>query len=223
MARRSESDGQRVSDDQSAEGRDGLNLMASDANRVRDTPPAPGGWETLSSRPVVDDPWLRLNAEAVRTPQGLVLDPWWILDFPDWVLIVPITTAGEVVLIRQWRQGARQFVLEIPGGAIDPHDPDALAAARRELLEETGYAAAELRHVGALWPDPARNNNRCQVVLALGCERVAEQALEPGETIETVAQPLAETRRMLRDGGMESAMHCAALLRGLCAAGLLDI
>ena len=188
-------------------------------NRYRTEPPAPGGWETLSTRNVVNNPWLRLDAEAVRTPAGTVLDPWWILDFPDWVLIVPVTTAGELVLIRQWRQGARAFVLEIPGGVIDPTDTDANQAAARELLEETGHAAASLECVGHLWPDPARNNNRCHIVLATGCTRVAEPAPEPGETIETVLVPLAGARALLLDGGMESAMHCAALLRGLAANG----
>jgi 8-oxo-dGTP pyrophosphatase MutT (NUDIX family) len=190
-------------------------------NRRRDAPPAPGGWETLSTRNVVADPWLRLDAEVVRTPSGTVLDPWWILDFPDWVLIVPITTNDELVLIRQWRQGARDFILEIPGGIIDPADIDAQQAAARELLEETGHSAASLQFVGHLWSDAARNTNRCHIILATGCTRVANPTPEPGETIETLLLPLPEARAMLRDGGMESAMHCAALLRGLAAARLL--
>ena len=188
-------------------------------NRRRDTPPEPGGWETLSHRRVVDDRWLKLDAEAVRTPAGVVLDPWWLLDFPDWVLIVPLTTLGEVVLIRQWRQGARGFVLETPGGVIDGTDADAQEAARRELLEETGYAAGQTRLVGHLWPDPARNVNRCHIILATGCARAADPTPEPGETIETVLVPLAQAGALLRDGQVESAMHCAALLRGLSAAG----
>ena len=191
------------------------------SNRDRGAPPEPGGWTTLSSRSVVADPWLRLNAERVRTPSGTILDPWWILDFPDWVQVVPITATHELVLIRQWRQGARAFVLEIPGGVIDPTDADPAQAAARELLEETGHAATTLEWVGQLWPDPARNANRCHIILATGCSRVAEPALEPGETIETVLVPLADARALLRDGGMESAIHCAALLRGLAAAGLL--
>ena len=189
-------------------------------NRRRTTPPEPGGWETLSTRSVVADPWLRLDAEAVRTPAGTVLDPWWILDFPDWVLIVPITTAGDLVLIRQWRQGARAFVLEIPGGIIDPSDADATQAAARELLEETGHAAGETRFVGHLWPDAARNTNRCHIILATGCTRVADPTPEPGESIETILLPLDEARALLRNGGMVSAMHCAAMLRGLAAADL---
>ena len=170
---------------------------------------------------MLDDPWLRVDAEAVRTPAGTVLDPWWILDFPDWVLVVPLTADDQLVLIRQWRQGTRAFVLETPGGIIDAADADAVQAARRELLEETGHAAAALRPVGHLWPDPTRNANRCHVILATGCTRVAEPELDAGETIETVSIPLARAVAMLRDGGVESAMHCAALWRGLGAAGLL--
>jgi 8-oxo-dGTP pyrophosphatase MutT (NUDIX family) len=192
------------------------------ANRNRLTPPAPGGWETLSTRNVLDDPWLRVDAEAVRTPTGTVLDPWWVLNLPDWVVVVAITRDQEVVLVRQWRQGARGFILEIPGGIMDASDIDPIAAGSRELLEETGFAAEAWRLVGALWPDPARNNNRCHVVLGTGCHAVAAPRLEPGETLETVVLPMADVRRILRDGGMESTLHATGLLRGLCAAGIVE-
>ncbi|WP_353210722.1 NUDIX hydrolase [Rhodovarius sp.] len=192
------------------------------ANRNRLTPPAPGGWETLSTPNVLHDPWLRVEAEAVRTPAGTVLDPWWVLNLPDWLVVVAITRDQEVVLVRQWRQGARGFILEIPGGIMDVEDIDPIAAGSRELLEETGFAAEAWRLVGALWPDPARNNNRCHVVLGIGCHAVAAPRLEPGETLETVVLPMADIRRILRDGDMESTLHATGLLRGLCAAGILE-
>ncbi len=210
------------SDDLSAGGRGGLNRMVTHPNRDRLSPPAPGGWETLSTRNVLDHRFLRVDAEAVRTPAGTVLDPWWVLNLPDWVVVVAITEGEEVVLVRQWRQGTRQFALEIPGGIIDAEDPDPITAGSRELLEETGFEARSWRLVGGLWPDPARNSNRCHVVLGTGCRYVATPRLEPGETLETVVMPMPKVRRLLRDGDMESTLHAAGLLRGLCAAGILE-
>lgn len=182
-------------------------------------PPA-GGWETLSTRTVIQDPWLHVTAERVRTPAGTVLDPFWVLLQPDWVTVVALTADARVVLIREWRQAVRQFVLMVPGGVIEGDDP--AAAGARELAEETGYRAARLRHVGVLLPDPARIANRCHVVLAEGCEPAGAQQLEAGETIEPVPVPVARARAMLLAGEIESGLHAAALLRGLAAAGLME-
>lgn len=186
----------------------------------RFAPPPAGGWETLSTRTVLQDPWLHVAAERVRTPAGTVLDPFWVLLQPDWVTVVALTTEQCVVLIREWRQAVRQFVLMVPGGIIEGDDP--VAAGGKELAEETGYRAARLRHVGAMFPDPARVANRCHVVLAEGCELAGAQRLEPGETIEPVLLPVAQVRAMLLRGEIESGLHAAALLRGLSAAGLME-
>ncbi len=190
--------------------------------RERDAPPPPGGWETLSRRRVVDDPHLRLDAEHVRTPHGHEMDPWWVLDFPDWVMVVAITEHQEIVLLRQWRQGIREFVLETPGGVIDQGE-NALAAAARELLEETGYRGQSPREIGTLLPDGNRNNNRCRIILIEHCQRVADPTPEPGETIEVVVMTRAEIMALLRGGEMESAMHVAALYRGLIVARWIEL
>lgn len=184
-------------------------------------PPPAGGWETLSSRTVLRDPWLHVAAERVRTPAGVELEPFWVLLQPDWVTVIAITADQQVVLIREWRQAVRQFVLMVPGGVIDGDDP--VAAGAKELAEETGYRAARLRHVGAMFPDPARVANRCHVILAEGCALAGAQQLEPGETIEAVLLPVAEVRAMLFRGEIESALHATSLLYGLSAAGLMEM
>ncbi|MCX7933361.1 MAG: NUDIX hydrolase [Rhodovarius sp.] len=193
--------------------------MAADPLRERLSSPPPGGWQVLSRHIVLAHRFLTVAAERVQTSAGTVIDPWWILHFPDWVMVVPITADGRLVLIRQWRQGVRQHVIEVPGGAMEEGDDDPCQAAARELREETGWQAARLSVVGHLWADPARNANRCHVVLAEGCREAGPPALDPGEQIEAFTVPLAEAEAMLRDGRIESAIHAAALLRGLAAAG----
>ena len=182
--------------------------------------PPPGGWETLSTRTVLQDQWLHVAAERVRTPAGTVLDPFWVLLQPDWVTVIALTNDQRIVMIREWRQAVRQFVLMVPGGIIEGDDPVATGA--KELAEETGYRAARLRHAGSMFPDPARNANRCHVILAEGCELAGAQQLEAGETIEPVLLPIAEVRAMLLRGEIESGLHAASLLRGLSAAGLME-
>ncbi len=194
-----------------------------DPLRDRFAPVEPGGWEVLATRCVVDHPFMPLHAETVRTPAGAVFDSWWVLRFPDWVMVVPFTDDGRVVLIRQWRQGARHFGLEIPAGVMDAQDADPVLTAARELEEETGFRAARLDYAGWQWPDASRNANRMHVVVAHGCVPDGLRALEPGETIEPVLVTVAECRALLLRGEMRSALHASSLLRGLVAAGVMEV
>ncbi|TWF54495.1 NUDIX hydrolase [Neorhizobium alkalisoli] len=95
-------------------------------------------WSVLSSETVVKDRWIDLRAETCVTPSGQEIAPYYVLSYPDWVNIVAITADDEIVLVRQYRHGAADVFTEIPGGAVDAGDPDPVAAAKRELLEETG-------------------------------------------------------------------------------------
>ncbi|MCU0586279.1 MAG: NUDIX hydrolase [Desulfobacterales bacterium] len=79
--------------------------------------------------------------------------------------MIPLTPGREVVLIRQYRHGTREVTLEIPGGILEAGDTPS-AAARRELGEETGYAAAEMISLGCVHPNPAFLENRCHTFLA---------------------------------------------------------
>ena len=90
--------------------------------------------EYLFRRP----PWLTLRQERLRLPTGREIAEYWISEYPPWVNVVAVTPTDEVVLIRQYRPGLRQVHFEIPAGVVDGADPDLLAAARRELAEETG-------------------------------------------------------------------------------------
>ncbi|NOG72722.1 NUDIX hydrolase [Roseicella sp. DB1501] len=185
-------------------------------------PEAERPWRLLSRRAVVRDRHLDLDAEAVETREGAVLDPYWVMTYPDWVLVVALTADDRMVLVRQWRQGAKAWVLEPPGGVMDAGDADPCATAARELREETGYAAARLRLVASLWSDPAHNSNRLHVVLAEGAVVAGPLAREAGEELETVLLPAAEALSGAAAGRFTHAMHLGGLLLALRAAGRLS-
>jgi 8-oxo-dGTP pyrophosphatase MutT (NUDIX family) len=134
---------------------------------------------------------------------------------PEWVNVVAFTApalGGELLLVEQFRHGIDASTLEIIGGVCSPGEDPALAAAR-ELLEETGHAAARWVSLGSCSPNPAVQNNRCHFFLALDCAPVADLALDPSEELRVWAASLDEALDLLRSGAMDHALVMAAFLR----------
>ena len=178
-------------------------------------------WHTVSTRPILSDRWIDLRADTCRTPGGKEIAPYYVLTYPDWVHVVALTPDAKMVLVEQYRHGAAAVCLELPGGAVDASDAGLVAAAERELREETGFAAAGWQHVSSLYANPAVQANRIHSVLAIGCTRVGEPALEDGEEGLTVrVLPVAEVRAGLRTGLLMQSMQVAGVLLALEAAGL---
>ena len=174
---------------------------------------------TGDARSLVRDRWIHLRAEAWENDAGALLDPWYMLDGPDWVNVLALTADDRIVMVRQWRPGLGAASLELPGGVIDPDDADPAAAGRRELLEETGYDAPSFRALPPLSPDPAHMNNRIHVLLALGAERVTEPRLDPTEEIAVELHPVDALLAGLGAGAVVNAPHVGCILLGLSAAG----
>ena len=145
-----------------------------------------------------------------RSPRTGATHPFYRIDSADWVNVVALTLADELVLVRQYRHGEGRVTLEIPGGLVDPGETAASAAAR-ELLEETGYRAGSVEPLGVVNPNPALFGNRTETFLVRGAERVAEIA--NGHTEETTVEllPRAHLHDTLRSGRITSALVIAAL------------
>lgn len=172
-----------------------------------DLPP----WRVEASRHVIDHRWLRVRADDCVTAEGVRIAPFFVTEPPDWVIVIAIDADDRLVLVDQYRHGWAVTSRELPTGAIDPKDADPIAAARRELLEETGYGGGEWRLVATLAPNPATQSNRCHAVLASGVSVIAEPHDEPTERLRLLVLPVAEALALARGGGMVQAMHVAAL------------
>jgi 8-oxo-dGTP pyrophosphatase MutT (NUDIX family) len=166
-------------------------------------------WHTLESTLALDHPVLKVERARRRRDTGQEHE-FVLLHSPDWVNVVPLTAEGQVVLIRQWRQGSQQTTLEIPGGIIDPGESPAQAGAR-ELREETGYLAAELVHLGQVNPNPALFSNICHTFLALDCRLDGDQRLDPTEHIEVVTVPKGDLPGLVRRGEIVHSLVISAL------------
>jgi len=184
---------------------------------------ANSGWRVTANRTLLRDRWIHLRAESYVTPAGAVIDPYYVHDWPDWVLVVALTPADELVLVRIWRPPVRAYVLEPVAGMIDAGESDPVVTARRELLEETGFTAEEFQALPwAPFTDPARNTNRMHVVLARNAHRIAEPKLEEAEDLQTVLMPVADVLRGLPQGMLGHGLQYGGVLLALQAAGRIS-
>ncbi len=170
----------------------------------------------VRSATVLRDRWIDLRADDCRTASGQEIAPYYVLSYPDWANVVALTTDRRLVLVEQYRHAAGRVVLELPGGVVDPADAGPLAAAQRELVEETGFGAAGWRPVSSLYPNPATQTNQVHTFLATGCRPVEQPCLEAGEEGMTVrCLELEEVLAGLSTGLLGQAMHVAGLLLAL--------
>lgn len=143
---------------------------------------------------------------GARTDREAETGTYHYIDSYDWVNIVPLTTERRVILIRQFRIGVDDFIIETPGGMVDPADASPLEAARRELREETGYGSDEIIPIGRSHPNPATQNNSVWFFAALGVRKIGEQRLDPGEDIELEVMDLADVDRLIAVGRITHAL-----------------
>ncbi|MGO4738505.1 NUDIX hydrolase [Bosea sp. 2KB_26] len=181
-------------------------------------------WRTLSSRTLLKDRWIDVRADECLTPTGHRVSPYYVLSYPDWVQTVAITPCDQLVLVRQYRHGAADTFLELPGGTMDEGDLDPGRSAARELEEETGYRAKELRLVSSLFANPATQPNRVHVYLATGAELTGSRKLDASEEGMSVhLMPVREILDRLHDGILKHSQHVSALLLALSVSGHLAL
>lgn len=167
-------------------------------------------WTLLSEETVVRDRWMDLRRQHVRLPSGHELKDFYVYNQPDWCHAVAVTPEDRFVRVHLWRQGARAFSTEFPGGVIDPGETPEQAAAR-ELLEETGYAGDAPVRLLTVWANPANQTNRVSTVLITGCRRVADPKPEASEAFELDEVDAATLLADVRSGHMANPYMTAAV------------
>ena len=169
----------------------------------------PKAWKLLSSKLERSFRIFNLRTDRASSPRTGHAYDFYILESSDWVNVIPVTPDDEVVLIRQYRHGIREVTLEIPGGIVEKNDSPE-DAARRELIEETGYEGAEWVSLGTVHPNPAFLTNRCHTYLAKNVVRVKPQEQDEREDIEVLLRPLEEIPRLIREKKITHALVLAA-------------
>lgn len=166
-------------------------------------------WVQESERSILDSPIMSIHELTCRSSEDSRRMKFYTMRARDWCNIIPVTEDGKVVLVRQYRIGIAQHTTEIPGGVVDPTDPDAQATAIREMTEETGYVPlpnARCVNLGSSFPNPAIQNNRVSSFVIGPVRKEKTQDLDPGEMIETLEVPISEIPGLVLDGQIDHAL-----------------
>jgi 8-oxo-dGTP pyrophosphatase MutT (NUDIX family) len=169
-------------------------------------------WKLLSSEYLFNDRWFKVRKDVCETPQGKIVDPYYVYEFSEWVAAVPVTEEGKIVMIRQYRHAYGDVCIEFPGGCVDDTDKNFEEAVKRELLEETGYSFSSFKSLGAVSPNPSTNNNLMHMFLATGGKKTSGQFLDHNEEIEVDLFTIEEVKQLIRDNKIVQAMHVSCFL-----------
>lgn len=177
-------------------------------------------WKIRSSEYLVKKTWATLRVDECELPDGRIAKEYYVLEYPNWVNVVAITADEKMIMVNQYRHGADIVSIEIPGGVIEK-DENPITAARRELLEETGYLFDDFELISSIYPNPATSNNIVYTYLAKGGIKTQAQNLDEHEDIEVLIYPIEEVKQMLIRNEIPQALHVAGLYYAFLKMGII--
>src|SRR5512146_3584928 len=167
-------------------------------------------WRVLSSDRLLDaGPWLEVWRETVEVSDGRVVDDYHLVRMPDFAIAVAFTVDGEVLVERQYRHGIGRVVLDLPAGRIEQGE-DPLDAARRELLEETGYGGGRWHSLGAFVLADSRIPAWAHLFLAEGVELVGKSSSDDLEDSELLTMSAEQFLAAIASGEVGDVCAVAA-------------
>lgn len=182
-------------------------------------------WEEIRTDHIVQDEWIDFRRSAYRFPDGNEFEPYYSYSRKDYVVIVASDEEGNYLCVRQFRQGIKEVTTEFPAGGIERTDgreygkgrgestsEDALKAAKRELLEETGYVSDEWKHLLTVPSNATLADNYAYIFAAISCRKAGEQKLDETEFLNVRKYSADEIEEMICKGGFQQAVHIMAWL-----------
>ena len=181
-------------------------------------------WEEVSTEHIIKDEWIDFRKQAFRFPDGKIFEPYYTYSRKNYVVIVAFDEDGKILLVKQFRQGLMKVTIEFPAGGIERKDgkeyggedgnssEEALQAAKRELLEETGYESDEWKHLFTVPSNATMADNYAHIFVAKNCRKVAGQSLDEMEFLNVEKVSADELEDLIAKGEFPQAVHIMAWL-----------
>ncbi|MDR2199680.1 MAG: NUDIX hydrolase [Deltaproteobacteria bacterium] len=167
-------------------------------------------WRFVEDRERFKTPVFKVMDRRTVSPKDGREKDFSVLAAPDWVNVLALTPENEVVLVRQYRHGSKDFSLELPGGVSEEGDgPEKTAL--RELMEETGYGVLKLERLLTLNPNPALFSNNVITFLGTGAEKKGAVSFDENEETELVLVSVPRLRELYLEGRFTHALMSAPI------------
>ncbi len=168
-----------------------------------------GGWRQTASKYLFQSKWFNLRQDQVDLPSGEPIT-YTLIEHPGFAVVVPILDDGRVMLEQVYRYTVQETVLECPSGGLDGEPPD--VAARRELIEETGWSAGEMRSLGSFFGSTGISDEHYEIFLATNLRESGQPSREPTEQIELEFMPLEDAVTLALSGRIPDSPSALALI-----------
>lgn len=167
-------------------------------------------WKTIKSEYLFRRPWLTARLDQIALPDGRIIPEYYVLEYPDWVNVIAITRDGQFVMERQFRYAAQMDSIELPCGVAEQGE-DPLEAARRELMEETGYGGGTWTKLMTIYANPGSLNNPTHCFLAEGVEKCSAPKLDATEELTVELMSREQVFSLLSNNQLIQALMIAPL------------
>lgn len=174
-------------------------------------------WDVLSSDTAFDHPpFLSVDVEQVRLPDGRIIDGWTTVRARDYANAFVLNQAGDVLVLEGYKHGIGRSSWQMVGGYLEPGE-DPLSCMRRELLEETGYASDNWQPLGSFVVDANRRVGVGHFFLARDAKAVAQASNPDGEIFRIKWVSVADIKQVLQDGRVAGLSFAANIALALLA------
>lgn len=167
-------------------------------------------WKTIHSERVVDTRWVKVRKDAVELPNEQRIDDFYTVTINEAAAIVALDNDGNIILKKEYRYCYGCDLIEVPAGGFEKGE-DGLTVAKRELLEETGYASEDWQFIGKTVESSAKLTNYMYIYFANHCHKVSEQHLDATEEVEVMVVPLRQAVEMV----MSNQICCNSSAHGI--------
>jgi len=172
-------------------------------------------WKIKSSEYLLKHKYMTVRKDACETGDGYIVDPYFALEFDDWVQVLGFEGKSKVLITQQYRHGIQNVIYGLPTGFTEKSDSSPMESARRELLEETGYDSNNFVKTGELYPNPAIQNNKVHCYAAFDIKKIKKPESDHSERIISRFIAVDDLLKMISEGTFSHALHVAGVFMTL--------